>query len=850
MRQLVSTNLPQWVCALVATSPFFGWAQDAIEPEALRFFEAEVRPLLIEHCHECHSAESEKVKGGLRLDTREAWMKGGDFGAVIEPGRPDRSPLIEAVTYENEDFLMPPDYKLSAKEIQTLRRWVAMGAPDPRTEAHAAYAEETPGASHWSFQPISDPEAPTPSNSEWAKTDIDRFLLAGMEDAGLEPAPDTDRYTLLRRLSFDLTGLPPTLKEIQDFVTDERDDDAAIETAVDRLLDDDGFGERWGRHWLDVVRYAESTGMTRNYPYPTAWRYRDYVIDAFNKDKPFEEFVAEQLAGDLLPADSPEDALENTIATGFLAIGPLNLNEGNRQQFAMDVADEQIDVTTRAFMGLTVACARCHDHKFDPIPNEDYYSMAGIFLSADLRSGYAPRQGGNEYFKTELLIPTALIEPDEATGETEETIVEAQPAREEPSIDERIEANKKTVAQLKRFAKALEDGRDGRARFIAQVGRAVHRTPNGERVDLSKMSLEQVRNRIRQLERREQALIAEDENEELRRNIRQWAMGVQEAEKPIEAQLLIQGDVRRRGERQPRGFVDVITPENTVLPPDGQSGRRELAAWISSPDNPLTARVYVNRAWARITGEPIVDSVDNFGATGTEPTNPELLDHLAQLFLNNGGSTKGLVKEIVTSRFYRMRSDHYPPDVDIIDPENRLLSRMNLRRLEVEALRDAMLAVGGTLNRERPEDPAIVATDQASFGRATRDLEGYLLEPMRTIYLPTLRDLLPTMHTTFDFPDPSQIRGIREVTTVPTQGLFMMNAPLVIREAKNLGKRMAEETATPPATRIRRTFLRTLGRLPEPAEQRFAFHYLKNIETGWEELAQALIASAEFRYLL
>jgi cytochrome c553 len=359
-------------------------AENAASAEGVAFFEKKIRPVLVAECFACHAAEKvKKVRGGLALDSREGTRKGGDSGPVIVPGSPERSRLIKALGHGDPELAMPPKKKLDAAVVRDFEEWVRMGAPDPRDGTNVARRDLDleKGRNHWAHQPPRQVAAPGVKNAAWPRTDVDRFVLAALEAKGLTPVDDADRRTLLRRVTFDLTGLPPTPAEVEAFAADTSPE--AFEKVVDHLLAAPQFGEKWARHWLDVARYAESTGKTVNFSYPHAWRYRDYVIAAFNADKPYDRFIKEQLAGDLMPSEDPRVKAERLIATGFLALGPKTLNERSGLRFELDVADEQIDVTTQAFLGITAACARCHDHKFDPIPQKDYYALAGIFRSTE-----------------------------------------------------------------------------------------------------------------------------------------------------------------------------------------------------------------------------------------------------------------------------------------------------------------------------------------------------------------------------------------------------------------------------------------------------------------------------------
>ncbi|MEC9348679.1 MAG: DUF1549 domain-containing protein, partial [Planctomycetota bacterium] len=383
------------------------------------FFEKSIRPLLAKHCYKCHSKKAGKSKGGLYLDSQAGWMDGGDSGPAITAGSPEKSLLIKAISYKDKDLEMPPKEKLSDSEITALTRWVRMGAPDPRkgSKADKPPARSTidiaKGRQFWAFKKPQKHAAPLPSNGTWALGDIDRFILKSLEEKKLKPAEDADRATLIRRVTYDLTGLPPEPEEIDSFINDKSP--RAFETVVDRLLASKRFGERWGRHWLDIARYGESTGRTRNFPFTFAWRYRDYVIDSFNNDKPYDVFLREQVAGDILAKKYPQNKRDRLVATGFLAMGSKDLNERNREQYLMDNIDDQIDTTTRSVLALTVSCARCHDHKFDPIPTKDYYALAGIFESTEILSGLNARGQKGGYKATDKLIALSTrVEPDGA----------------------------------------------------------------------------------------------------------------------------------------------------------------------------------------------------------------------------------------------------------------------------------------------------------------------------------------------------------------------------------------------------------------------------------------------------
>ena len=665
-----------FVCVLTLTAISPNATAEEPPAEQLAFFEAKVRPLLVKHCYECHSTRAEKLKGGLLLDSREGWTAGGDSGDVIEPGNVAGSLLIESVGYKNPDLQMPPKYQLAEAEIAVLTSWIEMGAPDPRigtTVVKAAGIDWEKGKSHWAFQPVSKPTLPAVKNTSWPHDDLDRFILSRIEAANLQPAPDADRFALIRRVTLDLTGLPPTVAEMEDFVRDPASDDEALAKAVDRLLNSPSFGERWGRHWLDVARYADSVGKTRNIPFPHAWRYRNYVIDAFNSDKPYNEFVAEQIAGDLWESKDAKDHEENLIATGLLALGSMDLNERDGEQFQLDRIDDQMDTIGRSMMGLTLGCARCHDHKFDPIAQTDYYAMAGIFASTKTLSGQQNRQGGNkEYYQSSLL--TRLDAPTAAEA------VESKP------VDAKINTANRADA----------------ARIAKLKGRLQELQKNRKKTDLSKQDRAKLKQEYAQI-RQQLADLGESEATPAAGKKKQKNAGA--AEKPVDPNailamavaegnvadlaLRVRGEPDIKGDIVPRAFPVIFTNASTPVLSDTGSGRHELAEWMTSRQHPLTARVMVNRVWAHLLGRGLVESVDNFGASGAEPTHPELLDHLATRFMDDGWSVKSLIRSIVLSRTYRLSGQHLEANVSV-DEVNRLYWRANLRRLEAEAIRDSL----------------------------------------------------------------------------------------------------------------------------------------------------------------
>ena len=866
-------------------------------PEQLDFFEKKIRPVLADKCYKCHSEKSEKVKGGLLLDTREGIRRGGDNGPAVVPGKLDDSLLIEAIHYTNKDFAMPPEKsggKLSEAVIQDFETWVKMGAPDPRDGASKVVKKyDTEEAKKWwAFKPVQKPAVPELKDATWARGEIDRFVLAGLEAKSLKPVGDADRATLIRRVYFDLIGLPPSPTEIDAFLKDTSPD--AFAKVVDRLLALPQFGERWGRHWLDVARYAESSGKDVNVTFPNAWRYRDYVVAAFNEDRPYDQFIREQIAGDLLQAKDDKQKAEAIIATGFLAVGSKSLNEQNPRQFCLDLADEQIDTMSQAVLGLTVACARCHDHKFDPIPQRDYYALAGIFLSTETRYGTsvnAQNRHGSDFI--DLPKGAAL-----------------------PTLGRPLSADERA-----RKEKQLADLREEQRGFLAerfgqrQAGNnpAQPQAPGNQRRRLIVVT---------QIGELELELKSYDENGQAKAQ----AMGVQDlsANRPPrpggwgpfggrfggppggpgemmrermlqrlgggrppefmavgDSALYARGDADKPGERVPRGFPAILNTTTPPTIPSGTSGRLELAGWIASPQNPMTARVFANRMWHWLFGQGIVESVDNFGTSGKKPANQALLDHLATRLVENGWSVKKTIREIVLSRSYQLAST-YDEKAFAADPENTLVWRMSKRRLDAECIRDAMLAAGSALDLTPPLGSLIASAGNAVLGGPRR---GGLSEDSivnaggekRSVYLPIARDVVPDALAVFDFAETSLVTGARETTNVPSQALYMLNNPFVTAQAQKLADRVM--TAYPAGPnggasanldpRVTAAYWLAMGRAPDAVERQAAANFFakfpsnwskgdtsapglrdaSDVQAAWTSFCRALFASAEFRFL-
>lgn len=722
-------------------------AEQAKQPSAeeLRFFESSVRPILAEHCDKCHGAK--KQWANLRLDSREGLLKGGDSGPAIVPGNSKDSLLIQAVREPDEKLRMPKEGKLTDRQIADLAKWVEMGAP---FSPAAVVVGRNRDPNHWAFQPVKDPPLPIVKDAAWPANGLDNFILAKLQAKNLTPTPAADKRTLIRRLSFDLVGLPPSPEEIQAFLADASPD--ATARLIDRLLASPAYGEKWGRHWLDVARYADSNGLDENVAHGNAWRYRDYVVTAFNEDRPYDRFLTEQLAGDLLTVENEAERQRNLVATGFLAIGPKVLAEVDQAKMQMDIVDEQIDTVGRALLGLTLGCARCHDHKFDPIQTADYYGLAGVFKSTKTMENYTKVAKWNEN-------------------------------------------------PLWEFAPKMPGDTD---------------PPT--------------------------------------------AMGVTE-DKIIDVAINIRGNPQKLGEVALRHVPPVVrgpqTPQFTAM----ESGRRELAQWMTDAKNPLTSRVLVNRVWRWHFGQGIVRSTDNFGLLGEKPTHPELLDWLSQRFVYSGWSIKKLHRLMLNSSTWQQESLAAKNDVHHVERDENY-GRMKIRRLEAEEFRDSLLAVSGQVDSTMGGSLLKIKNRGYFFDHTSKDLTDYTSR-RRSLYLPVVRNNVYDVFQLLDYPDAAIPSGDRATTTVPTQALLMLNSDLVMQSAASLAEKLLADPGS-DEDRLRKLYLIAYGREASAAEVAENVEFLKVLDKSlvatvpdekgrrqkaWGVLSHTVMAANEFIYV-
>jgi hypothetical protein len=760
------------------------------DAEKETFFETRIRPVLVGQCFRCHGGD--KVSNGLRVDSREALLLGGDRGSAVVPGKPDRSIVVQALRHQADSELkMPPGQKLSAAVVDDFVTWISAGAAWP---AAAGRPDAFVARKHWAFQPIKA-VSPPPDPAGWSDNPIDHFIAQRRRAARLRPVGPADRRTLLRRATFDLVGLPPTPEEMSEFLADDAPDGFA--KVVDRLLASPHYGERWGRYWMDLVRYADTAGDNADYPVPEARLYRDYIIDSFNADKPYDEFVREQLAGDVLAAQGPDTRLaERTVATTYLALSRRYLTAPYEQWHL--TLEDAIDTTGRAFLGLTLRCARCHDHKFDPVTREDYYALYGIFAST--RFPYA----GSEEFHS-------MKRP-------REYFVPLRPAVEADSL---LEARRQRINALHLLTAwaATENSRPPRA-------------PQEELLALERTNLPPSL---------------------------PGAYAVTEGT-AVDVPIQLAGDPDRPGAVVKRGPPRFLASREPFVIASG-SGRLELARWLTAPENPLFARVMVNRIWQHHFGRGLVATPSNFGLRGEPPTHPELLDWLTTEFIRRGWSVKSIHRLIMLSATYRLAATNDTASA-ARDPGNVWYWRCDRRRLDAEAVRDALLTAGGHLDMSRPGShpfPPITAwtwTQHMPF-------KDVYASNHRTVYLMTQRFQRHPFLALFDGPDTNTTTDRRESSTVPLQALFLMNNPFVHEQARGLARRMMAASADDNG-RITFGYEIAWGRPAAPDETEAARRYLRSYREGlarlgagdgeqqaeaWASLARVLLGANEFIYV-
>jgi cytochrome c553 len=835
------------------------------------FFEKKVRPVFATKCQVCHGAKLQS--GGINFTTAEGFTKA-------------KGKIVEVLSYTGK-VKMPPGGKLNDEQVADIGTWIASGAAWPETAAVTKQPEQT----HWAFRPVAKVMPPSVSDAKWVKSPIDAFILAKLDEKKLKPAPPASKLVLLRRVTYDLTGLPPSLEEIRAFEDDKGTN--VYRKVVDRLMASPRYGEQWGRHWLDVARFADSTGMDEDHIYPHSWRYRDYVVRAFNQDLPYNQFVREQIAGDLMYHDGDARRTEGILATGFLALGAKPLAQQDRMKMIYDVVDEQIDSTSKAFLGLTVACARCHDHKFDPIPTKDYYGLAGIFAST-MSFRNLGRPGSVSYinyvpldtaefgryqahrwrmYATQLELEEAMGE-DFARGLTlngpkiHDAIVEAWKAKRDgakPASQRWLDwlekqdgpwrtasaenIDKVAEEMAAAYTKAAQEWDTGlkhwRQEFANEV--AVDRDI-AERPKLPAEANPFWPGGPLETPQTPRVAFLRAEFDNLKKTLPPepaMASAVTDGVM-VDQRVFPHGDHMNPGEPVSKHFPTAAGGAHS--PAVTGSGRRELADWLVSPDNLLTARVIVNRVWMWHFGEGLMRTPNNWGVMGDQPSHPELLDYLARTFVEGGWSIKSLHRQILLSSVYQM--DGRNPD-STADPANRLLSHFPRVRMSVEQIRDSFLVLDGTLDPEiggpvkvkrmSPDEP-----DEKAESEETR---------RRTMYMPVRRGSVPVLLSTFDYGDATTVSDGRARTNVAPQALFIMNSDFVADRAKGIAQRLLHEQDLTDAGKVERAYLMVLTRRSTPAEVDEALSYIasftkkSNRESAWQSFCHVLMSTNEFLYL-
>lgn len=847
-----------------------------VDPLSVEFFENKIRPVLVAYCVECHGPEEQS--GGLRLDA-PAWIrKGGDTGLVIQAGKPDESKLIQGVRYTDEDFQMPPDGKLADESIANFVEWARLGAPMPASDGDAPTAPKpsefdlAKRRDFWSYQSVQKVLRPEISNDEWSRSPVDSFLLARLRSEGLSPAAPTNKAALFRRLNYDLIGLPPALDEVNAFLIDERPD--AFERVVDRLLASPRYGERWGRHWLDVVRFSETYGHEFDYDLPNAWRYRDFVIRAFNGDVPYDQFVVEHIAGDRVAPPRVNRATqtnESILGTAFYWFGDATHSPVDVRQAECDRIDNQIDVLTKAFLAQSVACARCHDHKFDAISTRDYYSLAGFFKSMRYEQAEIAVNPGPP-------IEVKSFRPSENVARTADFTLDHD------FLHIRAAGQGARVNIIVDGFQLIRDPIYGSLTYVLDNPKADWRSINVSKWRGHRAYVEFIDHAIPNLSMAGPGFVEPETPTENWFAVEEILLTDNSSEPPTEVvgpsrfqlaeegattlgnrtpaacdgsscdeHVLIRGNYKSTGELAPRRFLEVLDGPEPMSIRDG-NGRLDLARRIVDPANPLTARVMVNRIWQHHFGEGIVRSVDDFGRMGAMPTHPELLDWLATEFVESAWSVKHMHRAMLSTSAYRMSCTPSPTAREK-DGRNNWLSHFRSRRLEGEAIRDAILTVSGRIDFAMEGLGILphITEHMPAIGRPGQSgpLDG---AGRRSIYLNVRRNFLSPFLLAFDYPLPQSTIGRRNVSNVPAQCLALLNDPFVVEQAGLWAERARRDGASVTRDRINELYLTAFSRPATPTENEAAREFLNPLDStndlqAWSDLCHALFNTKEFLYL-
>ena len=800
-------------------------------------FEAKVRPILVKHCLKCHGAE--KDSGGLRLDSREALLTGGDRGPSIVAESPDESLLVDAIRYHNDDLQMPPNGPLPEHVVGDIIEWIRQGAVWPATNS-TAVVDEISADPHWAFQKVRSQHPPV-DTTHWSNHPIDQFISAKIGQMGLLPGKRADKRTLVRRVYLDLIGLAPTPSEIDEFLHDTSPD--ALDKLISRLLASAHYGERWGRHWMDVVRYSDTAGDSSDCPIPEMFRFRDYVIDAFNADKPYDRFLHEQLAGDILADSNPDQPrAELVIATGYIALAR---RFGTRPyQYRHLEIEDMIDCTGRALLGITMRCARCHDHKFDPMTNDDYYALYGIFDSS-LYSFSGSEASKSRQNLISLLFPQKEYRQRKEAydkGITKLTKSVTDIESEDPLAKRLKELN----SQIEDLNKAIEEANKAGADSADSAEQLSSLT--AQRDETNKQLQQKLQNPRDALQRFRTA------NQPFVTNV---AFAATEGE-PGDVKVHLQGDHESLGALVKRNSPRFLSQGKSLQIPEGSSGRLQFARWLTNQDNPLTARVMVNRIWQYHFGKGIVGTPSNFGLRGAAPTHPELLDWLATQFVKRRWSIKAMHRLIVGSKTYQLASQHVPSNITV-DPDNHYYWRYDRHRLDAEVIRDCMLAVSGNLRRDRPEGHPFPPQNKWTFSQHN-PFKAVYRSQHRTVYLMTQRVQRHPFLAVFDGPDTNLSTATRTRSIIPQQALYLMNNPFVREQSKGFAQRLIVETESVDQ-RIQQAHLLAWGRSARKTEvekgrayieqyqKQLVAHEAKPAEIEldtWTSYARIMIMSNEF----